>query len=714
MKLKNISFFCMALLAASSLFAAKSSSSSDDSCCEKTKKLAKQINQTTQQDLVVDQMTLSVVNQINSTTRQDLAVDQEILDIVNHLIDCSCTCIVINPEDFMDEDGNLTVTYVITEPGNYCLGADVAFAPADEFTPAIVILADNVRLDLRGYTLSQANDTPNAYGVQIGEGYNYNDPNDVLDNITVLNGTIRDFTAIGVFCYNASFDDETFDQAAFQDLAFADLNILQCGSSPSFDFASGIDLDSSAGLDPTIADLAVAYRNVIVENCNVNNCLGNSALQFYTVDNLVLRNTQANELTSEVDVFGTFAHNYYGRNIQMFDCQGNGTRDFHPVPSFMQVGGINLSTSANIYLSNCQFNDTYGEGNYIVQAANFSENYNAVFENCQFNNTVGGPSVAFFVAGVHASSGEDTVQANGMKFINCQFNGTRNNTTLASSIFVGLIQCCGFQTRVDRNLTFENCQACNIQSDSPLVTTVSGFEIINFNFDHEPETGDVRNVAFSNCVSSDIVGLHDAVGYDFRATNATYTGEQSVMTNIVLQDCIAERIQGGADTAVVAGISGALLDTSSIADSGLFSQNNDYLVKGCRISDVRSTGGDVSSLSAGILLQSVTRPVLLQNSISDCDRGVLLTGIEENPPGFSNLGVIQENEVDNCSISCYQDDSDPTTSAWINNTAFNCGDEPSEFTNYDINFAGVRPVDAGTLSNYPVGGNKYYNLSLVP
>ena len=46
-------------------------------------------------------------------------------------------------------------------------------------------------------------------------------------------------------------------------------------------------------------------------------------------------------------------------------------------------------------------------------------------------------------------------------------------------------------------------------------------------------------------------------------------------------------------------------------------------------------------------------------------------------------------------------------------TAFNCGDVPTQFTNYDITFAGVRP-DAGTLNVYPVGGNKYYNLSLFP
>ncbi len=156
------------LLAAQKQHNSSSSSHKDDKFCKKANKLLKQIDQTTMQDLVVDQTILNVVNQINQTTTADLAVDQEILADVEQLLDCSCTCIVIEPADFMDSSGNLTQTYVITTPGNYCLGADVAFAPLDEFTPAINILSDDVNLDLRGFTLSQANTTPNTYGVQIG------------------------------------------------------------------------------------------------------------------------------------------------------------------------------------------------------------------------------------------------------------------------------------------------------------------------------------------------------------------------------------------------------------------------------------------------------------------------------------------------------------------------------------------------------------------
>ena len=129
------------------------------------------------------------------------------------------------------------------EPGKYCLGENIAFAPLTQFTPAINILSDDVHLDLCSNTLTQANLTPNAYGVQIGEGYSYTDPNAVLRNITITNGSITNFSAIGIFCYNGSLDFVTGAEGLpFQSLTFTDLNILECGSSPSFDFGLALIL----------------------------------------------------------------------------------------------------------------------------------------------------------------------------------------------------------------------------------------------------------------------------------------------------------------------------------------------------------------------------------------------------------------------------------------------------------------------------------------
>lgn len=85
-------------------------------CCKKTIELLEQVDQTTMQDLIVDQNILGLTSQINQTTRQDLATDLEILDKVEQIIDCTCKCQLIMPQDFADSDGNLTQTYLITTP----------------------------------------------------------------------------------------------------------------------------------------------------------------------------------------------------------------------------------------------------------------------------------------------------------------------------------------------------------------------------------------------------------------------------------------------------------------------------------------------------------------------------------------------------------------------------------------------------------------------
>ncbi len=799
MNIKN--YFLVALLAVGQLFAAKESSSSSDSCCKKQNKLLKKIDRTTVQDLVVDQTTLSIASQIDLITRADLQVDREILDIVNHLVDCSCTCTVIEPSDFMDDEGNLTVTYVITEPGSYCLGTDIGFAPVDEFTPAINILANDVRLDLRGFTLSQANDTPNAYGVQIGEGYSYNDPDNVLQNITVTNGSITNFTAIGIFCYNGSFDGGA-GELAFQDLHFLSLNILDCGSSPSFDFASGIDLDSVADITLYDLDLPVAYKNVIIDNCLLNQCLGNAAVNVYTCDNLMVKDTQANDVNSDSAVFGfTAAYFIVARNLQMFDCQGNKITSLDE-----SVVGTQIIYSTGVYLKNCQFNDCFGESGFVVGNIILSNNQNAIYENCQFNNPRGGDS-AVIINGVHLS--DDPLQetsSNGVKFLNCQFNGARvSPSNVISSQVTGIL------AFPQRNMIFESCQACNNVNEA--LSDAFGFGLGTNAQDPLPPFANSANITFINCVVSDIESSRQSIGYRLFTSAFNRFGEQSTLSDLVFEGCIAERIHSTTTSQRVAGIFTGL----GLVVSGPFAEMFNVSIDGCRVSDVRSNPEEPSELSAGIVCEFAKRPTIINNSVSDCDRGILLTGSDSifpsdlfqlaateadalhlpplfidlttipaaapaqdfgnltrannvviapsaatidltrdylrpsvdlntlgwkpgdeifydcnggNPisnlvcdttyyaivyiPGYSQNGLIQNNEVDNCSISCYQDDAPTTLSAWVNNNAFNCGDEPTQFTNYNINFAGVRPVDAGTLTTYPVGGNKYYNLSLVP
>lgn len=744
----------------------------------------------------------------------------------NDSISC-CNCIVISAADFGPD---LDETFVISTPGKYCLGEDVAFAPADEFTPAINILSNDVILDLCGHTLSQANSTANGYGVQIGQGYFFNDLNDIFQNITIKNGTIREFSAIGIFCYNGSFAEPFFDPTPFKDLHFTDLNILECGpvaTTESMDFASGINLDSNAQIPSFIVRPSdpVAYSEVIIEDCHINRCVGHGAISVFTFEDLIVKGTQANDLVTFLDqtAFGCFAYGLTGRNLQMSDCQGNGTQDLDPTFFFGQVGGAGITASLNVFVKDCQFNDAFGLADVTV-ASQFEMIENGIFENCQFNNNRGG-ELALTVNGAHMSESGgpgENANTNGLRFINCQFNGssiaekTTDNEDSAAEI-------AGFAAITMSNLILENCQACNMMTTN-LQCPAYGFKIgTNPRFDVLPG-GPSRNVTLSNCVASDISGGTDSVGIWTFVRNRKFQGVQFTQVNIVIENCIAERISSLASKSdnTVAGIAEGLsafvrTRTAPTAIPTQFDRMINLQVRGCRVSDVRSNvGGKVAPLSAGIVVASVLNPVISDNSVSDCDRGILFSGTNDiipngfqvaatladalaNPPvfipigapsvvsqvqtftdltqknkvdvlvpdqvntqhsfillktpnltklnwqsgdvllydnkggtnitglvsgqkyfaivyrpGFTENGLVQNNNVSNCSISGYQDDRRPTSSAWINNIALLNGTKPSHRANFAIKWPNKEPqVDEGTLGRYPKHPNKNFNLSLI-
>jgi len=339
--------------------------------------------------------------------------------------------------------------YVITQPGYYKVCGDLSYIPVGgpfgngEFTAAITIipvtgnLLENVTLDFNGFTLSQGDLTPNVYGVLFGPGFFWfadpiNPSQDItISNVTIKNGTITQFSAIGVFGFNNTFGDifgnPPTTNLPFDNLQFSDLNIFRCGTDGSGYDGSGIDLTSLAviGSSGIIQETdPVSYTNIVIKNCKLNNCRGQSAITIFTYDNVVIRNTQANGLTTTQNIFlSCFAYYLIGRNLQMFKCYGNKVSDLDPLALGGQCGGINCNSGSNVYLENCQFNSTFGLSDVIVNN-NLSLLINAIFVNCQFNNNSGGISVVT-VAGVHASDNMDqTGHGSGYKFLNCQFNGT--------------------------------------------------------------------------------------------------------------------------------------------------------------------------------------------------------------------------------------------------------------------------------------------------
>lgn len=90
-----------------------------------------------------------------------------------------------------------TFPLVISAPGSYRLKGN--FTVPDENTTAISITADNVTLDLNGYTLSGPTVCTGALPVTCTPTGTGNGIQSTANNLTVLNGTVRGFGNNGVY-----------------------------------------------------------------------------------------------------------------------------------------------------------------------------------------------------------------------------------------------------------------------------------------------------------------------------------------------------------------------------------------------------------------------------------------------------------------------------------------------------------------------------------
>ena len=83
---------------------------------------------------------------------------------------------VITKRDFC-EGGRVSKSVHIVKSGKYCLGANIPFAPVENKIAAIVIDADNVKLDLCGFVLEHVNQLSEITGIRVLTGHN---------NVTIL------------------------------------------------------------------------------------------------------------------------------------------------------------------------------------------------------------------------------------------------------------------------------------------------------------------------------------------------------------------------------------------------------------------------------------------------------------------------------------------------------------------------------------------------
>jgi len=483
----------------------------------------------------------------------------------------------------------------------------------------------------------------------------------VLENITVTNGTIRDFSAIGIFSYNGSFDGGA-SELSFKNLQFLDLNIVNCGLlEDPLDFGQGINLDSAVSLrGRQVQDFS--YRAVVIQNCHLLDTKGAAAIQIYTVEGLVIDKCQVNGLRTISDRFdlGLFGITLFGQNIQIFNSQSvnmsyEDSRPLVPGGSHNQCGALAIQVSNDILVKDSQFNNVFGRNAYIVNS-NLSRCQNDVYINCQFNDYRGG-DLARIVCCVHRSSGFfQATNGKSSRFINCQFNKTRIDASNPGG-FDGS-ELGGFRSFSTNGDIFEGCQFCDHNVETNENYRAYGALIGTLPYAEDETIEDIGGAycqTFRDCFFNDIkggpyaVGLFSWVGdinYDFEGI-AQYTPQ--IQTNIVMENCIASKIRSiGAHTEIVAGLmEGYLASENETRRPNViqtwFSKMRNLQIKNCRVSDVRSSSA--IARSAGILVESVMNPEVSDNSVSDCDRGILLTGTDTLFPNAFQLATTEEDAI---------------------------------------------------------------------
>jgi len=394
--------------------------------------------------------------------------------------------------------------------------------------------------------------------------------------------------------------------------------------------------------------------DITIRDSSFNDAFGSDCAPIYIFGNIGVQilNITANNGTATVNGVGNYidrCNNVYCEKSQFCDLKApDASATNNQCGTFIQGAGVgevfpDQRAGDNVKFVNCQFNNIFGENSNIVQSVNNSNGYNQVFEGCQFNGNRGGAG-AGLVGGIHVSDSPfQTSSGDGYKYINCQFNDHVKEE--GTNLFVF-----GFFSITKRNILFDSCEAINITHNGNIFSTNAAWGFCPSMSLHDPLPigGDNRHIKFRNCVASDIFGHQEVIGYAFGlATTNIRVPELGVgeVLNCTVENCIAERIHSTSTERMVAGIAESYGLVTDDKDQRLKPGTINLSVTGNKVTDVKSNKDEPSPLSAGILVDSVENPILQNNIVNDCDRGVLFTGTNKASKNGFRVAATKEDAL---------------------------------------------------------------------
>ena len=499
-----------------------------------------------------------------------------------------------------------------------------------------------------------------------------------------------------------------------------------------------------------------SFNNAVITTSDAGFVFGSFGVLFNMLLNVQGIDSKFNNSRIEESVVGVsvFAGGIVGgsmSNSHWTNCQFNNstgtsstilTNAFH----ISDVTDVEVSNSGNKFV-NCQFNDTSRIGQGVIPGDTtglwINNSRGTTLTDCQFENI---------------SSEFPLVRAVGIRFI----SGKQDPVTDS----IG----------AHKSNTAKNCTFTNIVGAGNAV----GVDIVNRNEGQDGVAGEFMNTVIEDSVITRIVGQDSAAGIHVNLLLPTQGESYAFVRNVCIKgNCISE-IKGANDDATAGilinsterpivcdniindATNGILMTGSDLINPPFWFQLAADQATALAISSGQQFTGyvDITGVAPAPGPQTFTPsahpvdvvtvngadPAQVKAPENGIDTGAQdlntlnwvageaidysngggsdIPGLVDGTtyyaivyvPGFTRNGVIQENKVENCTVSGYRDENSTSANLWINNTAFNNGPSPAHDENYSITFPGIfsDKIDTGSLTNFPVSEGKYRNVSIIP
>ncbi|MGE0009305.1 MAG: hypothetical protein AB7F19_02075 [Candidatus Babeliales bacterium] len=608
------------------------------------------------------------------------------LIVTNPTID-GCAVHTITQADFL-QNGTLSKTLIITEPGYYKFCENIDFVALTQFGAAVIIDTDDMVLDLNGKVLNQANSptistrtshrvpgVPSSItGIIVNTGHN---------NVTILGnyGAVTNFSQRGIYVQggnnNITIGNDT------------QLLITGCGHGTPVSFVDQTNSGEQAVLQ---AGLQVGEMQFLTP---FGFEPSNGLLKGLSVRNVILSENNAGCALGD------------GSNYFFNDCTMSFNRDTRPVWPTIGYGYFGSTLGAVVCYGLAYFSNPDGLGIETLQ-----------FDNCDFNSNVADASIDPETFSAYCDSFNVAVNFSNLKISNCRFNNnnaklqqrtdvTQFNQTRGCVIGGGtdiLLQDSEFSNNLGGGLV----DGLNISGKIPVNSTA---QVIS-----QPKSFTIRNCIFSNNKASTngaVIanpgtagsGSQGAIGQkalDVVGCVIRFPHGLS-MIDCVIEDNTAEILSTETDYLVYT--DGILL----FADNNFpDSPTNNVEIRGAKISRNRNNG--VQGTSAGIttldgLCENITivDSVITENSFPNYQpnffaAGIDITGMTRTRPSL--VSVI------NCIINNHA-----SAGIFTSLQQTNIQGNTISFNTWGVILGSFQEEDGGPIG-YPIGSSVLNNTFL--